>query len=255
MKHRSIFISDIHLGSGNAKAEELLDFLKKNECERLYLVGDIIDGWKVIQNKWRWSKSHTKVIQYLLKLSLAGNTQITYITGNHDEFLRNIVPHEIGIGSMSLTNRAVHIAADGKKYLVIHGDMFDGIIKISRWLEFTGDHMYDFVLWLNKYFNRLRRIMGMEYWSLSAWLKFRIKKAVSYVLEFEQNLAAYCKRKGYDGCICGHIHHPEIREIDGVMYMNDGDWVESCSALVENFNGKFELVFWHERVLQALGDR
>jgi UDP-2,3-diacylglucosamine pyrophosphatase LpxH len=242
--YRSIFISDTHLGSAMAQAKTLHDFLKHNSSDTLYLVGDILDGWKVVQNKWKWKKSHTAVTQHILKLSAKGDTRVIYVPGNHDEFLRQALQHSLTIGSMEICNYYTHIGVDGKRYLVTHGDMFDGITRIGKWLYFLGDYAYDFVLWLNMHFNVARRRLGMGYWSLSKFLKHRVKKAVNFIFEFESNLAKYCKRKGYDGVICGHIHHPEIKEIDGVMYMNDGDWVESCSALVEHHDGRFEIIFW-----------
>tara|TARA_E500000178_G_C16981539_1_gene736040 strand:- start:850 stop:1608 length:759 start_codon:yes stop_codon:yes gene_type:complete len=244
-KYRTIFISDVHLGTKGCQAELLNNFLKHNDCESLYLVGDIIDGWKIQQNKWHWKQSHTNVIRRILGLAKRG-TKVVYLTGNHDEFLRPLIPYNIGFGNVQVCNHAVHVGKDDRRYLVVHGDIFDGITRIAPWLTFLGDKAYDFILDLNTKFNTFRRKLGFNYWSLSRYLKHRVKKAVDFIFEFEKNLSRYCKKKGYDGVICGHIHTPEIKETEGIIYMNDGDWVESCSALVEHHNGKWELVTWTE---------
>lgn len=242
-KYRTIFISDVHLGTKGCQAELLNNFLKFNNCEKIYLVGDIIDGWKIQQNKWRWNQSHTNVIRRLLGLAKRG-TKVVYLTGNHDEFLRLLIPYNIGFGNVEVCNHSIHVGKDGRRYLVVHGDIFDGITRIAPWLTFLGDKAYDFVLNLNTKFNIVRRKLGFNYWSLSRYLKKRVKKAVDFIFKFEKNLSSHCKKKGYDGVICGHIHTPEIKDIDGVVYMNDGDWVESCSALVEHHDGKWEIVYW-----------
>jgi UDP-2,3-diacylglucosamine pyrophosphatase LpxH len=244
-KYRAIFISDVHLGTRDCKADLLSNFLKHNSCETLYLVGDIIDGWKVQQNKWRWSKSQSKVIRRVLELS-TDKTRVIYVPGNHDEFLRPLIQYAIKLHNIELNNQPTHEGADGKRYLVTHGDLFDGITRAHRWLSFLGDSAYDAVLWLNTKYNYIRHRFGFGYWSLSKFLKHRVKKAVDFIYKFEGNLADYCTRKGFDGVICGHIHTPEIKQIGSVIYMNDGDWVENCSALVEHHDGKWEIVFWHE---------
>ena len=244
-KYKSIFISDVHLGTRDCKAEELNNFLKHNSCEVLYLVGDIIDGWRIQQNKWRWKQSHTKVMRRILGLPKLG-TKVIYIAGNHDEFLRPMLPYGFSFGDIEIANRYTHDGIDGKKYLVIHGDMFDGISKVAPWLNFLGDKAYDFILAVNTRYNWLRHRLGFGYWSVSKYLKLQIKRAVSYIFQFESNVTDYCKRKGYDGIICGHIHTAEIKNIDGVVYMNDGDWVESCTALVEHHDGRWEIVTWTE---------
>jgi len=241
--YRSIFISDVHLGTRDCKAEQLNNFLKHNSCETLYLIGDIIDGWKIQQNKLKWKQSHTNVVRRILGASKRG-THVFYIAGNHDEFLRPMIPFDISFGNIEIVNQYTHYGLDGKKYLVVHGDLFDGITRLAPWLSFLGDKAYDFVLSLNNKFNWIRRRFGFGYWSLSQYLKHRVKKAVDFIFEFEKNLAVYCKKRGFDGVICGHIHHPEIKDIDGVVYMNDGDWVESCSALVEHYDGRWEIVTW-----------
>lgn len=245
-KYKSIFISDVHLGTKDCKADLLNNFLKHNSCEQLYLVGDIIDGWKVQQNKLRWKQSHTNVVRRVLTIAKEG-TKVTYVTGNHDEFLRPMVPFGLNLGNMNVCNHCEYRGLDGNLYLIIHGDMFDGITKVAPWLSFLGDKAYDFVLDLNTKYNRMRHWLGFGYWSLSKFLKLQIKRAVSYIFQFEKNLSDYCKRKGYDGVICGHIHTAEIKTIDGIVYMNDGDWVESCTALVEHFDGRWEIIQWIEK--------
>jgi UDP-2,3-diacylglucosamine pyrophosphatase LpxH len=241
--YRSIFISDCHLGTRDSQAEKLNNFLKHNTCETLYLVGDILDIWKIQQNKWRWKQSHTNVVRRILGHAKRG-TRVIYIAGNHDEFLRPLMPYDIGFGNIEIANQVEHIGLDGKHYLVTHGDLFDGITRLAPWLVFLGDKAYDFMLSFNTKFNWLRHRMGFGYWSLSQYLKQRVKKAVDFIFRFEKNLAAYCKKRGYDGVIVGHIHSAEIKEIDGVTYMNDGDWVESCTALVEHHDGKWEIITW-----------
>jgi UDP-2,3-diacylglucosamine pyrophosphatase LpxH len=241
--YRSIFISDVHLGSKDCKAGHLNNFLKHNTCESLYLVGDIIDAWKIKENKWRWKQSHTNVVRRVLSHAKHG-TKVVYVLGNHDEFLRPYLHYGLGFGMMEITNQFEHIGADGKRYLITHGDLFDGITRLAPWLSILGDKAYDFVLALNSRFNWFRHRLGFGYWSLSLYLKQRVKRAIDFIFHFEKNLAGYCKKKGYDGVICGHIHKAEIKEIDGVVYMNDGDWVESCTALVEHHDGRWEIISW-----------
>lgn len=242
-KYKSIFISDVHLGTKDSKAEELNNFLKNNSCEVLFLVGDIIDGWKIQQNKLKWKQSHTNVVRRILGYAKRG-TRVIYIAGNHDEFLRPMLPYGLSFGNVEIYNQYTYIGIDGKKYLVTHGDIFDGITRLAPWLSFLGDKAYDAVLSFNTTFNRIRHRFGLGYWSLSKYLKHKVKKAVDFIFEFEKNLIGYCKRKNYDGVICGHIHTPEIKTIDDIVYMNDGDWVESMTALVEHYNGIWELITW-----------
>jgi UDP-2,3-diacylglucosamine pyrophosphatase LpxH len=241
--YRSIFVSDVHLGTKDCQADKLNNFLKHNTCDTLYLVGDIIDAWKIQQNKWRWKQSHTNVVRRVLGHAKRG-TRVVFIAGNHDEFLRPMIPYGFSFGLIEIHNQTEHIGADGKHYLVVHGDLFDGITRLAPWIAFLGDKAYDFVLSLNNKFNWIRRRMGFGYFSLSKFLKHKVKKAVDFVFKFEENLANYCKKRGFDGVICGHIHHAEIKEINGVMYMNDGDWVESCTALVEHHSGRWEIITW-----------
>jgi len=251
--YRSIFISDVHLGTKDCKAEALNNFLKHNTCETLYLVGDIIDAWKIKQNKWRWKQSHTNVVRRILGHAKRG-TKVVYVIGNHDEFLRPYLHYGLGFGMVEITNQCEHVGADGKHYLVVHGDLFDGITRLAPWLSFLGDKAYDFILSANSKLNWFLHRIGIGYFSLSRFLKHKVKKAIDFIFQFEKNLAGYCKKRGYDGVICGHIHHAEIKEIDGVMYMNDGDWVESLTALVEHHDGRWEIVTWTQESDNVVDD-
>jgi UDP-2,3-diacylglucosamine pyrophosphatase LpxH len=247
MKYKSIFISDIHLGTKDCKADILLDFLSNNDCDNLFLVGDIIDGWKVQKNKLKWKDSHTRVIRKILGFSKKG-TKIVYVVGNHDEFLRLLLPYKVQFGNIEVHNMFTHYGVDGKKYLVTHGDFFDGVVRLHKWLSFLGDSAYDIILSFNSKFNWLRHKLGFGYWSLAKFLKVKVKRAVDFIYKFETTLSDYCKKRNYDGVICGHIHHAEIKEINGVAYMNDGDWVESCTALVEHYDGKWEIIDWTKEI-------
>lgn len=237
---RAVFISDIHLGSPGCQAHALLDFLRDHNCDTLYLVGDIIDGW-ALRRRWFWPQPHNDVVQKILRSARKG-TRVVYVPGNHDEFARGFTDHPFG--GIELVRDAVHVTADGRRLWVIHGDDFDGVVQCARWLAYVGDNLYEFTLKLNRYLNRLRARLGMPYWSLSAFLKHKVKKALNYVMDFEVAVAREARRKGYQGVVCGHIHRAEMREIDGVLYCNDGDWVESRTALVEHHDGRLELVHW-----------
>ena len=243
--YRTIWISDIHLGTRGCQAEFLLDFLKHNNAETYYLVGDIFDGWRM-KKSWYWTQAHNDVIQKLLRKARKG-AQIIYIPGNHDEALRDFSSAMMQFGSIALQDEAIHVTADGKRLLVIHGDAFDGVVKYAKWLALLGDWAYTAMLGCNIVFNRIRRRLGYGYWSLSAYLKAKVKNAVEFVGDYERAIADEARRRGVDGIVCGHIHKPEIRMIDGVLYCNDGDWVESCSALVEHLDGRLEIVNWMER--------
>jgi len=240
MHYRTVFISDIHLGTPGCQADDLLEFLKRDTCDQLYLVGDIIDGW-ALRRRWYWPQSHNDVIQKLLRKARKG-CQVIYVPGNHDEFARQFVNHHFG--GVEVLEEAVHTTADGRKLWIVHGDYFDAVIRCAKWLAYLGDHAYELALKLNRYLNNCRSRLGMPYWSLSAYLKMRVKKALNYVTDFERAVAHEAQRRGYQGVVCGHIHHAEIRDIDGVTYYNDGDWVESLSALVEHEDGRFELLYW-----------
>ena len=235
---RSIFISDLHLGTPGCQADALLEFLKTYTCDSLYLVGDIVDGWQ-LRRKWYWPQSHNDVVQKILRKARKG-CRVIFVPGNHDEFGRHFLNHSFG--GIEICEEAVHITADGKKLWVIHGDYFDGVIQCAKWLAYVGDNLYEFTLKLNRYLNYLRARMGMPYWSLSAYLKLKVKKAVNFISDFEVAVANEARKLGYHGAICGHIHQAEIRNIDGILYCNDGDWVESCSALVEHADGRLEIL-------------
>ena len=238
--YQTIWISDTHLGTSGCKAEFLLDFLKNHESKNLYLVGDIIDGWQLTK-KWYWNQLHNDVIQKVLRKSRKG-TRVVYIVGNHDEGLRNVLG--ISLGDIQIVNEAEHTLLDGRRFLILHGDLFDGIIKNVKWIAHLGDFLYVRMIKINNTFNRVRRKLGFPYWSLSQYLKQRVKKAVNFVTDFENAIANEAKRRGFDGVVCGHIHKAEIRDIGGVLYCNDGDWVESLSALVETKAGELKLIHW-----------
>ena len=241
--YRSIWISDIHLGTPGCKAEFLLDFLRHNESDQLYLVGDVIDGWQLRKN-WYWKQSHNDVVQKVLRKARKG-TQVTYVAGNHDELLRQFIG--LAFGEIKIVNEACHTMVDGRRLWVTHGDLFDGVIQHAKWLAYLGDSAYTLALALNDRLNAIRHRFGMSYWSLSQYLKHKVKNAVSYITAFEEALTTEARRKGYDGVVCGHIHRPEIRDIDGVLYCNDGDWVESLSALVETHLGELKIIYWPYR--------
>ncbi len=239
-RYRTVFLSDLHLGTKGCRTDFLIDFLQRTDCDRLYLVGDIIDGWR-LKKVWYWDAAHDEVVRLILKKARNG-AEVTYIPGNHDEMLRDWLGLEVA--GIRLQNEAVHTAADGRRFLVIHGDQFDGVIRYAKFLAHLGDWAYDWALTLNRVFNAARRRLGYPYWSLSQWLKRQVKEAVKAIDRFEVALAQEARRRGLDGVVCGHIHHAEMRHVGGVLYMNDGDWVESCTALVEHPDGRFELVDW-----------
>jgi UDP-2,3-diacylglucosamine pyrophosphatase LpxH len=238
--YRTIFLSDIHLGTKGCQSEVLLHFLKHHTCDRLYLVGDIVDGWRMKSSIY-WPQAHSDVLRRFLTLCKRG-TRLIYVTGNHDEFLRKY--SDLVIGNLEVVDEAVHITADDRRLLVVHGDEFDVVTRYHRWVAFLGDIGYTLLLGLNRYFNALRSRLGYGYWSLSAWIKHRVKRAVSFISEFEDAIAHQCRKRGFDGVVCGHIHHAEIRDLDGTTYMNCGDWVESCTALVEDEHGRFHILDW-----------
>lgn len=237
---RTVFISDIHLGTPGCQAQALLEFLRAYPSEQLYLVGDIIDGWQLRQG-WYWPQAHNDVIQKLLRRVRKG-CKVVYVPGNHDEFARQFLGHSFG--GIEVVEEVIYQTVDGRKFWITHGDYFDGVVQCAKWLAYVGDNLYELTLKLNRYLSSLRARLGMPYWSLSRYLKHKVKTAVSYVTSFEQAVAMEARRRGLDGVICGHIHHPEIRDINGITYCNDGDWVESLSALVEHFDGRIELVHW-----------
>jgi UDP-2,3-diacylglucosamine pyrophosphatase LpxH len=243
--YRTIWISDVHLGTRGCQAEFLLDFLKYNHAETYYLVGDIFDGWRM-KKSWYWTQAHNDVIQKLLRKARKG-AQIIYIPGNHDEALRDFSASALQFGGIALQDEAIHVTADGKRLLVIHGDAFDGVVKYAKWLALLGDWAYTAMLGCNLVFNRIRRRLGYGYWSLSAYLKGKVKNAVEFIGDYERTVAEEARRRGVDGIVCGHIHKAEMRMIDGILYCNDGDWVESCTALVEHLDGRLEIIHWMEQ--------
>jgi len=240
LRFRTIWISDVHLGTVGCQAEALLDFLRNTESQRLYLVGDIVDGWQ-LKRRWFWPGSHNDVVQKLLRKARKG-TEVVYILGNHDEFGRHFTP--VSFGGIDVREDDVHVTADGRRLLVTHGDLFDGVVQCARWLAFVGDRAYLATLHLNRWLNAARASLGFPYWSLSQYLKQRVKNAVSYITDFEIALAAAARRRGADGVVCGHIHKAEIRRIEGTLYCNCGDWVESLTALVETLEGQLQIVTW-----------
>jgi UDP-2,3-diacylglucosamine pyrophosphatase LpxH len=248
--YRSIWISDVHLGTRGCKADYLLDFLKYTRSDYLYLVGDIIDGWR-LKHSWYWPQKHNDVVQKLLRKARKG-TKVVYVPGNHDEFAREYLDNSFG--QIEVVGESVHETVDGKRLLVIHGDEFDCVVRYARWLAFVGDRAYSLAIAVNNWFNWARRHLGYPYWSLSAFLKYRVKNAVKYIDDFERSLATAARKRRADGVICGHIHHPEVRHIDGVLYANCGDWVESCSALVEHADGRMEILFWMEQPRVSLSN-
>jgi UDP-2,3-diacylglucosamine pyrophosphatase LpxH len=239
---RSVFISDTHLGTRGCRGDFLADFLRRTSCLNLFLVGDIIDGWR-LRKSWYWDEHHDDVLRQILRQARSG-TKVTYIPGNHDEMFRSWLPAGVDISGIRLCREAAHVTADGKRFLIIHGDEFDNVVRYAKFLALLGDWAYTLALVINRWFNTARRRLGLPYWSLSAWLKRQVKEAVKAIDRFEFALAAEAKRRGFDGVVCGHIHHAEMREVDGIMYMNDGDWVESCTALVEHHDGRMELIDW-----------
>jgi UDP-2,3-diacylglucosamine pyrophosphatase LpxH len=238
MDVRTVFISDVHLGTPGCQAHALLDFLRDVECDTLYLVGDIVDGWQ-LKRSWYWPQAHNDVVQKLMRKARKG-TRVVFVPGNHDEFARRYVAHNFG--GIDVVEDCMHTTADGRRLWVTHGDYFDAVVQCARWLAYLGDQAYEFVLKLNRFLNLARGRLGLPYWSLSRYLKFKVKRAVSYVNDFEVAVAREAKKRGADGVVCGHIHHAEIRLVEGVLYCNDGDWVESLTAIVEHHDGRLEII-------------
>lgn len=243
LKHfRTLFISDIHLGSKGCQAELLLDFLRYHSAEKVYLVGDIVDGWRLKKN-WYWPQTHNDVVQKLLRLARKG-ADVFYLPGNHDEFLRDYL--DTNFGGVTVLDRIIHETADGRRLLVIHGDQFDIVVRHAKWLATLGDRAYVFAIKMNTHLNRIRRSLGLSYWSLSAWAKMKVKTAVNFVGEFEKALCLEAERSDVDGVVCGHIHHAIMHNDYGIEYINTGDWVESCSLVAEHHDGTMEIIRWTE---------
>jgi UDP-2,3-diacylglucosamine pyrophosphatase LpxH len=241
---RTLFISDVHLGMRGCQADRLLDFMRHIDADTIYLVGDIVDGW-ALRSNWYWPQAHNNVVQKLLRKARKG-ARIIYIPGNHDEFLRDY--YGTHFGGVEVAESAIHEAAEasrhGRRYLVTHGDLFDIVIRHARWLACLGDKAYNAAIIANTVFNTVRRSLGLRYWSLSQWAKYKVKNAVNFIGDFEKTLAAEASRHGLDGVICGHIHHTAAHDDFGFTYINCGDWVESCTAVGEHFDGRFEVINW-----------
>lgn len=246
-KLRTVWISDIHLGTRGCNAAMLLDFLASIECETLYLVGDIVDGWRLSRG-WYWPDEHNEVVRRVLKMAHRG-TRVVLIAGNHDEMLRPYAG--MSFGGVELALDAIHVTADGRHLLVTHGDGFDGVVLYARWLAFLGDKAYEVLLKTNRWVNVIRRHFRLPYWSLSAYMKKRVKNAVQFICDFEEAVAHAARDMGVDGVVCGHIHCAEIRQIGEVTYYNDGDWVESCTALVEDAHGTISVIDWPAEIAAA----
>lgn len=238
--YRTIFLSDIHLGTKGCQADLLLEFLRFHDAETLFLVGDIVDGWR-LRKGWHWPQAHNDVVQKLLRKARKG-AKIVYTPGNHDEFLRNYLG--VHFGGVEVVERKIHETADGRRLLVIHGDQFDVVVRHARWLAHFGDWAYVSALWINTWVNKVRRTLGFPYWSLSAWAKLKVKNAVNFIGAFEEALCNEAKRIEVEGVVCGHIHYAAIHKQYGIDYINTGDWVESCTAIVEHHDGRMEIINW-----------
>ena len=247
-RYRSIWISDVHLGTRGCQAELLLDFLKHTESEHLFLVGDIVDGWR-LKKSWYWPQAHNDVVQKIMRRARKG-VEVYYIPGNHDEAARDYVG--LQFGGVHVVDEWVHTTADGRRLLITHGDKFDAVVRYAKWLALLGDHAYVTLLHVNTLFNWVRRKLGFSYWSLSAYLKHKAKTAVEFIGKYEEALGEEARRRKVDGVVCGHIHTAEMRDIEGILYCNDGDWVESCIALVEHDSGALEIIRWTEVMAQRL---
>lgn len=242
LNYRTIFISDIHLGTKGCASSELLSFLKVTDSENLYLVGDIIDMWQ-LSKRWYWPKSHNEIVQKILRKSRNG-TNVVYIPGNHDETVRNFLP--LMFGDIKIEQESEYTSVSGERFLVTHGDLYDVITRYHKWLAKLGDMGYTFLIGLNRYLNWFRRKFKMGYWSLSQYVKTKVKNAVAFIGDYEDSVAEACKLRNYNGIIAGHIHHAEMRLINGVKYFNDGDFVESKTALAEEHDGSFVLLAWQD---------
>lgn len=240
MQYRAIWISDIHLGTSGCQADYLLDFLKHNDANTFYLVGDIIDGWR-LKKTWYWPQAHNDVVQKLLRKVRKGS-EVYYIPGNHDEMARQFIG--MTFGDIQIRNEMIHVTANGKRLWITHGDLFDSVMQYAKWLAYLGDTAYTMILIVNRWFNNIRIKLGFQYWSLSQFLKHKVKNAVNFIADFEVIMAREARKRKCDGVVCGHIHKAEIRDIDGLLYCNDGDWVESLTALVETFDGELKIIHW-----------
>ena len=250
-RYRTIWISDIHLGTKGCNAELLIDFLDTTDSETMYLVGDIIDGWR-LKKKVYWPAAHNDIVWRILKRAKRG-TRIVYVPGNHDEMVRQFAG--MNFGGVEIERAAVHTTADGRRLLVMHGDEFDAVMLAHRWLAVVGDAAYTLLMGLNRWVNLVRRRFGLPYWSLSKMAKHKVKNAVAFISAFEEVVAKAAAGRGVDGVVCGHIHTAEMREVSGFEYFNDGDWVEGCTALVEHFDGQMEILHWPEEIARREAER
>lgn len=241
-RFRAIWISDLHLGTVGCQAKHLLDFLRNTDSTYLYLVGDIIDCWQ-LRKRWYWHQTHNDVVQKILRKARKG-TIVTYIPGNHDEVARQFI--DLAFGGILVKSDAIHCTADGRRLWVMHGDLYDGVVQYAKWLALLGDTAYTITLKLNRWFNSLRARLGLPYWSLAQYLKHKVKNAVNFISDFEHAVAKEARKRRVDGVVCGHIHKAEVRDIDGILYCNSGDWVESLTALVENEQGELSILTWRQ---------
>jgi len=239
-RYRTLFISDLHLGTRGCQVGQLIDFLSKHDADTIYLVGDIIDGWQ-LHTAWYWPPSHTEALRLMAAKASAG-TRVVYLPGNHDEFAREYCGAQAG--AFEITDRAIHEAADGKRYLIVHGDCFDVVHGRAKWLAYIGDHAYVAALALNTLMNRVGRLLGLPYWSFSNWAKMKVKGAVNFIGRYETLLTDAAREHSVEGVVCGHIHKVALHDEFGITYANCGDWVESCTALVEHHDGHMEIVHW-----------
>jgi UDP-2,3-diacylglucosamine pyrophosphatase LpxH len=247
-RYRTIFISDVHLGTRGCNDRLLIDFLDHVDSEMLYLVGDIIDGWRM-KKRYYWPERHNAIVRRLMKRAKRG-TEVIYIPGNHDEMFRQF--SGMNFGGVQIRNQAIHTTADGRRLLIIHGDEFDAVVMAHKWLAFAGDAAYEFLMKLNVVVNTVRRRFGLPYWSLSKHAKHKVKNAVEFISRFEEAVAHEAKTKNVNGVVCGHIHTAEVRQYSEVTYYNDGDWVEGCTALVEHFDGRMEILHWADEIAARL---
>jgi UDP-2,3-diacylglucosamine pyrophosphatase LpxH len=243
-RYRTIWVSDIHLGTRGCNAHMLIDFLDSVDSEIMYLVGDIIDGWR-LRKRWYWPALHNDIVWRVMKRAKRG-TRVIYIPGNHDEMFRQFAG--LTFGGIEIRRNAIHSTADGRRLLVLHGDEFDTVVLAHRWLAFLGDAAYELLMNLNTAINAVRRRFNLPYWSLSKHAKHKVKNAVEFISRYEEVVAHEARARGVDGVVCGHIHTAEEREFDGVTYYNDGDWVEGCTALVEHFDGRMEILHWADEI-------
>ena len=246
-KFRAIFISDLHLGTRHCQADLFVEFLNKHESDRIYLIGDIVDGWR-LKKSWYWPQSHDDAVQIIRKKAHLG-AKIFYIPGNHDEFVRRYAGRRID--GVEILDQAIHTTANGRRYLVTHGDQYDVVIQNAKWMAYLGDCFYEFALSTNTWLNWVRGRMGLKYWSLGAFAKRHVKSFVNIIGNFEDVVAKEVRGQELDGVICGHIHHAMSQEMNGIHYVNTGDWVESCTAAVEHHDGTLEVLYW-EDLSQAL---